>query len=332
LQASEVAREVSHPRPRGLSAITLAIVVTVAACSNAAGWSPGPDARESASAASAAPSAALLPSALATVDAVDSAPISAASPTTPASVQPSTPAPSPKATPGSWTLDVYDARAVLWQNPDVTACTAASALMMLNMAAYWQYYSPVGAGEPEPVPPHGWKPDVSYARQESILAYQRRTGTMLLTWPGADAHGWRNSLNYYGWGSATAGVYRDEAFDSFAAAARATVTAIALYRKPVGILSMAGNHAQIVTGYRVTGDDPRTGTTAFSVVGVYLTDPLRADGFRDQYVSLATWKSGAKTIRFTPYLMTNSPYVDPIDGKQGNAEWDGKWVIIAPVL
>jgi hypothetical protein len=204
--------------------------------------------------------------------------------------------------------------------------------MMLNMAVYWEDYSPVGAGEPEPMPPYGWKPDVSYARQESILAYQRRTGTMLLSWPGADAHGWRNALNYYGWGSIRAGVYRDEAFDSFDGAVRSTVSSIALYRKPVGVLGWAGDHAQIVTVYRVTGDDPRTGMTDFSVVGVYLTDPLRSDGFRDHYVSLATWRSAAETIRFTPYLMTNSPYVDPIDGHQGNAEWDGRWVVIEPTV
>ena len=226
---------------------------------------------------------------------------------------------------------MYDARAVRWQNPDTTACTASSALMMLNMATYWQNYAPASGAVPVASQPTGWKPDVTYARQESILAYQRKTGTMLLSWPGADAHGWRDSLNYYGWGSIKAGVYTDQSFTSFDAAAKATVMAIALYRKPVGILSMAGNHAQIVTGYRVTGGDPRTGTTSFTVVGVYLTDPLRSHGFRDHYVPLATWKSGGKTIRFTPYEMTNSPYVDPIDGHQGNAEWDGKWVTIAPV-
>jgi hypothetical protein len=317
-----------RPRPHGFPAITLAFVVTVAGCLGAVGWSPHPDARESPLAASAAPSGPLFVHTPAPPDAEDT---TAASPTTLAFVQPSTPAPSPKATPSTWTLDVYDARAVRWQNPDLTACTAASTQMMLNMSVYWEDDSPAGAAEPEPRPPLGWKADVSYARQESILAYQRRTGTMLLSWPGADAHGWRNALNYYGWGSVRAGVYRDEAFDSFDAAVRSTVTAIALYRKPVGILAWAGDHAQIVTGYRVTGDDPRTGMTDFSVVGVYLTDPLRSDGFRDHYVSLATWKSGAETIRFTPYLMTNSPYADPIDGHQGNAEWDGRWVIIAPV-
>ena len=313
-----------RPRPYSLSAIALALVVGVAACSSAAGSSPAPSLAVPSSVASAELSDAL-------ASPTPSLPTAAASPTTPASIQPSTLAPSPAATPGSWTLDLYDARAVRWQNPDVSACTAASALMMLNMAVYWQDYVPLGALAPVPSPPRGWKPDITLARQKSILAYQRKTGTMSLSWPGADAHGWRNSLNYYGWGSINAGVYGDQSFISFAAAARATVTAIALYRKPVGILSMAGNHAQIVTGYRVTGGDPRTGTTSFTVVGVYLTDPLQSHGFRDYYISLATWKSGGKTIRFTPYEMTNSPKVDPIDGQTGNAEWDGKWVIVAPV-
>jgi hypothetical protein len=240
-------------------------------------------------------------------------------------------APSALATPGLWTLDVYDARGVRWQNPDRSACEAAAAQMMLNMATYWTDYAPLAPGLPAPLSPQGWKPDVTYARQESILAYERRTGTMLLSWPGADAHGWRNALNYYGWGSIRAGVYRDLALDSFEEAARATVMAVALYRKPVGILAWAGDHAQIVTGYRVTGEDPRTGSASFTILGVYLTDPLLRDGWRDSYIPVATWKSGAKRIRFAPYGMTNSPRVDPIDGHQGNAEWDGKWVVVAPV-
>lgn len=312
-----------RPRPYRLPAIAFAFVVCLAACSSAAGLSPRPSIPVP-SAAGAGPSDAL-------VSPTPSPPTTTTSPTATVSVQPSASAPSPMATPGSWTLDLYDARAVRWQNPDVYACTAASALMMLNMAAYWQDYVPLGALAPVPSPPRGWKPDVNYTRQESILAYQRKTGTMSLTWHGADAHGWRNSLNYYGWGSINAGVYADQSFTSFDAAVKSTVIAIALYRKPVGILSMAGNHAQIVTGYKVTGGDPRTGTTSFTVVGVYLTDPLQSHGFRDYYISLATWKSGGKTIRFTPYEMTNSPYKDPIDGQTGNAEWDGKWVIVAPV-
>ena len=64
---------------------------------------------------------------------------------------------------------------------------------------------------------------------------------------------------------------------------------------------------------------------------MYLTDPLREDGYRDKYITLETWKAGARTLRFTAYRMTNSPGVDAIDGRQGNAEWYGRWVIVAPI-
>ncbi len=269
-----------------------------------------------------------------------SAPIVAATPTptpTPSPTPTATPSPSPSDSPTAnpsvkefWTYDMYDPRAVRWQDPDRTACTAASGLIMLNFATYWRDYAPA-AGGPAPSQPRGWKPDVSYERMEELLAYQRKTGTMLLSWPGADAHGWRNSLNFYGWGTIGADVYRDMAFSTFEQAAVATVKAVALYRKPVGILGWAGDHAQMVTGYRVMGQDPRTGGTAFAVQGIYLTDPLKSDGYRNLYVSLATWKSGAKTIRFTPYKMTNSPYKDSIDGHVANTAWYGKFVIVAPV-
>jgi hypothetical protein len=244
-----------------------------------------------------------------------------------------TPAPTPTPTPvsGVWNYNVYDAHGFRYQNPDTTACTAASAQIMLNMATTWADYTPLAPGQAAPAKPHGWNVSVSYTRMESLLAYQRKNGTMLLSWPGADAHGWRNSLNYYGWGSIKANVYRDLTYKSFADAARATVMAVAMYRKPVGILALKGDHAQVVTGYRVKGCDPRTGSTNFEILGVYLSDPLKSDGYLNAYIPLATWSGGAKHIRFTPYLMTNSPYVDSLDHQQGNAEWDGKWVIVAPV-
>jgi hypothetical protein len=214
----------------------------------------------------------------------------------------------------------------------MTACTATSAQMMLNMAVYWRDYAPLAPGHAAPLAPKNWKPDASYARQAAILAFERHNTTQVLKDGGADAHGWRNALNYFGWGSLGSDIYRDMTFGSFEDAARSTVTAIALHRKPVGILAWAGQHAQVVTGYKVTGEDPRTGSAKFTIEGVYVTDPLRVDGMRNYYVSLATWKSGVKKIRFVTYQMTNSPYVDPLDGQQGNAEWDGKWVIVAPVV
>jgi hypothetical protein len=249
----------------------------------------------------------------------------------PAPTATAAPTPTATAAPALWTLNVYDASGMRYQNPDLTACTAASAQIMLNMATTWTDYAPLAPGHAAPSKPVGWKVDVSYARMETLLAYQRKNGTMLLSWGGADAHGWRNAMNFYGWGSIRADVYRDLTYSSFIDAARATVMAVALYRKPVGILGWAGDHAQIVTGYRVKGADPRTGSSDFEILGVYLSDPLRSDAYLNAYIPLTTWNAGAKTIKFTPYEMTNSPFVDSLDHKQGNAEWDGKWVIVAPV-
>jgi len=220
----------------------------------------------------------------------------------------------------SFAVDMTDARADRWQNPDYTACTAAATMSMLNDIAY--------AGTD---PDLAWTPTTSYTTQESILAYERANMTMLTTSPGTDPHGWRNALNYYGWGSITAGVYKDASFTSFNAAAKAAVSALAMYHKPVGILALAGGHGEYITGYVVTGDDPSTGSTNFNIVGVDLSDPYEQNGHRDLWVTLSEWEDGSAWIQFYPYMQTDSPYRDPIDGQIGYDEWYGKWVIIEPV-
>jgi hypothetical protein len=220
----------------------------------------------------------------------------------------------------TWTGDLFDIRADRWQDPDYTACTAAATMSMLNEVVY-------SGGAPGLV----WNPTTDYATQESILAYERAHMTMLTTSAGTDPHGWRNALNYYGWGSMTAGVYRDSSYGSFAAAAKAAVSALAKYHKPVGILSLAGGHATFITGYQVTGDDPRTGSTNFTIVGVDMTDPLAYNARRDAWVTLADWQSGSTWVRFSAYLQTDSPYKDPVDAHVAYDEWYGKWVIIDPV-
>ena len=308
-----------RPRPRSPALLLLALIPLVLAGCASTGTMPPPTLGPASAPASPTASPSIAPS---PTLAPTATPDPTAAPT-------ANPTPTPVS--GIWTLNVYDAHGFRYQNPDLTACTAASAQIMLNMATTWTDYKALAPGQAAPAKPRGWKVDVSYTRMEALLAYQRKNGTMLLSWPGADAHGWRNALNYYGWGSIKANVYRDLTYKSFADAARATVMAVAMYRKPVGILASAGNHAQIVTGYRVKGYDPRTGSTGFEILGVYLTDPLRSDRYLNAYIPLATWSGGAKHIRFTPYLMTNSPYVDSLDHQQGNAEWDGKWVIVAPV-
>ena len=154
--------------------------------------------------------------------------------------------------------------------------------------------------------------------------------TMLTSSKGSDPHGWRNALNFYGWGSMSAGVYVDRSYSTYTAAAKAAIIAMAQTGKPVGYLGWAGGHAQIVNGYSVSGDDPASGSTNFTINKLYITDPEAADGYRNYAASSATWSGGSAKIAFVPYLQTDSPYTDPIDGHVGKSEWYGRWVLILP--
>jgi hypothetical protein len=225
----------------------------------------------------------------------------------------------PTIPPAVHTADLSDPRADRWQDPDYTACTAAATMSMLNAISY--------AGTDSSL---AWQPTTSYTTQESILAYERANMTMLISSPGTDPHGWRNALNFYGWGSISAGVYRDSAFDSFDDATKAAVSALARYHKPVGILSLAGAHAQYLTGYETYGDDPSTGSLDFTIIGVDFTDPLESNGHRDAWLTLNDWQNGGTWIKFTAYMEADSPYTDPVDGQKAYDEWYGKWVIIDP--
>jgi hypothetical protein len=232
----------------------------------------------------------------------------------------------------TWVLNLFTSRAVRYQNPDYGACTSASTMVMLNTIYYTYAANPNWLAKPggdDVAAEFVWKPDTSYATQTRILKWERRNMT-LPTWrPGSDVHGWRNALNYYGWGDINAGVYTDLAFPTFDQAAKATVRSIALRNQPVGILSWYGSHAQYVTGYSVTGDDPRTGSLNFTVNGVYLTDPLRWQGITNQYVSRSTWHYGGIAISFRTYQQRDSILKDPIDGQVGVKEWWKKYVIVA---
>jgi hypothetical protein len=240
--------------------------------------------------------------------AVAAAPATTAIPATPAS------------TGTTHTFDLYNPRAERWQDPDYTACTAASAMSMLNTIAY----SGAPAG-------FVWKTNTSFSMLESVQNFERSNMTMLTSVNGSDPHGWRNALNHYGWGSVKAGVYADLSYPTFAAAEKAAVSALATTGKPVGILAVMGGHAVFMTGYKVKGDDPRTGSKSFTVLGVYLTDPLQSAGRRDSYVTAYEWRAGDSWVQFARYWQVDSPYRDPIDGKVGKTEWYGKWVIVAPV-
>jgi len=70
----------------------------------------------------------------------------------------------------------------------------------------------------------------------------------------------------------------------------------------------------------------------FTIVGVDITDPLKSEGRRDAWVTASDWENGTAWVAFSPYMETDSPYTDPIDGHVAHDEWYGKWVIIDPTL
>jgi hypothetical protein len=230
----------------------------------------------------------------------------------------------------TWTMNLYRDGAVRWQNPDWRACTAASTMSMLNLIAYSSpEVLPVRAGDTTTTS-LVWQVDTSFGRQEDILTFERDHMTTGRWIDGTDPHGWRNALNWYGWGSLDAGVYKDAAYSSFESAAWATVIALARTQKPVGILAWYGSHAQYVTGYKVTGGDPRVSDN-FRIDAIYLTDPWRPDAVRNKLVSYSTWKRGPDYIRFGPYWQTDYTTRDPIDGQIGYKEWRGRYVVELPV-
>jgi hypothetical protein len=236
-----------------------------------------------------------------------------------------------------WQFNTYRTSGYLTQDPYYTACTAAATMMMLNFTAL------IGAGGKGFV----WKSSTAKDRagdprdMTSIFAYARAHDTLDPGGRGSDPHGWRNALNYFGWGSSALGagtrVYDDRTYRGFDDAVRAAVVAIARFRKPVGMLAWAGGHAQVITGYRVTGADPTT-STDFTVTHVYLSDPLASDGYVNTFVSVDSLRAGSLKLRLRPYSQTDSPYDDPYTPgwilssvRSGRSEWFGRFVLIVPI-
>jgi hypothetical protein len=231
----------------------------------------------------------------------------------------------PASATSTYARNLYDSRAVRWQDPDYTACTASSALQMLNMVAY---RGSKGSG-------FRWTPTTSYAKQETMLRFERSHDTLVSGEVGSDPHGWRNALNAYGWGTTAMlrrSFYDDRSYSSYDAAVHAAVRAIARYGKPVGISGWAGGHAQIMTGYVVTGADPAI-SDGFAVQSIFLTDPLRKDGLRNARITNTAFRSGSLRYRFRAYGWKDSPYDDPYTSgiRASWREWYGRWVIVVPV-
>jgi hypothetical protein len=246
-------------------------------------------------------------------------------------LDPSEPAGAPSVVPAS--LNLFRNGGFRYQDPNYYACTATSVMIMLNLVRLGELG---GAG-------FRWNLTTSSATRDSILAWERAHHTMQ-GGHGSDPHGWRNALNYYGWGAATLDaakrIYEDRAYTSYEVAIKSLVRAIIRYRKPVGIAAWRGRHAQLITGFDGLKGDPFAKDAAgyytndFTVAALYLTDPLRSQGIVNKRITYnELQRSQDAKIRFDRYGETDSPYDDPYTPgvKPSRDEWYGRFVILAPV-
>jgi hypothetical protein len=245
---------------------------------------------------------------------------------------PPKPTPRPPAAPAA--LNLYRGAGFRTQDPSLVACTSTSVMDMLNFIALG---GRGGAG-------FRWKVSLTSSTRDLVLAWERAHDTLAPTSPGSDPHGWRNALNRYGWGDGTlsAGrrVYEDMAFGSYASAMQTAVRQLILTRKPVGIVAWAGRHAQVMTGYYGLVGNPLarnadgTWANAFTIAGIYLSDPLLADHRVNVRVSYAAFRASADLhLRFAVYRETDSPYDDPYTPGRlvSRLEWYDRFVMIVPV-
>jgi hypothetical protein len=230
-------------------------------------------------------------------------------------------------------MNLFVASGFKFQDPNTAACTATAARTMLNFIALRSYG---GDG-------FLWRTTTWGSIRDKILAWQRTHDT-LIGGRGSDPHGWRNALNFYGWGEAAlvAGsrVYDDLPYNSFAGAMKAAVRALILTHKPVGMLGWRGAHAQMITGYYGLQGDPFAKDASgrflnkFSVVGFYITDPLKKSAIVNKGIRYATLKTTTNyKIRFQRYYEKDSGYDDPYTPgyKRSTDEWYGKYVLVVPI-
>ncbi len=230
-------------------------------------------------------------------------------------------------------MNLFVASKFRFQDPDWRACTAASTLVMLNFIAD---NDSGGDG-------FTWQTTTSLSVQDGILRWARRHDT-LEGGNGSDPHGWRNALNYFGWGSGAlregSRVYDDKSYGKFNRAMKASVRALIKTGKPVGIVAWRGRHAQMITGYYGLKGDPWARgsngkfTNAFSVGGFYMTDPLRKSKAVDRTMS---YKALRETMtykwRFQRYYERDSKLDDPYSAgnRKARDEWYGRFVVILPL-
>jgi hypothetical protein len=230
-------------------------------------------------------------------------------------------------------LELYASGGFLYQDPNYSACTSTSAMIMLN------FIDTNGSGGDG----FRWLHTRAGSKRDALLRWERSHDT-LSGGTGSDPHGWRNALNYFGWGPGAmteAGrVYDDRSFSTYAAAIKTAVRAMAATGKPVGMMGWKGHHAQVITGYYGLVGDPfatdSSGkyTDAFTIGGLYLSDALSSDRMRHVKVSYHGLQYTTNyRLRFRAFMETDSALDDPYTTgwRRAREEWYRRYVVILPL-
>jgi hypothetical protein len=231
------------------------------------------------------------------------------------------------------TFNVFRAEGFRYQDSNRYACTSTATMVMLN----WIALSGTGGAG------FRWKLNRTPTTRDAILAWERTHDT-LAGGRGSDPHGWRNALNYYGWGPTalrTSGrVYEDRTFNTYDKAVKAAVRGLILTGKAVGVIGWAGKHAQIIVGYYGLNGDPFVKdaagvySNAFTVEGFFLVDPLSSQAMVNTPVSYEMFATASNPkLRFQPYLERDSPYDDAYSPgfRPSRDEWYGRFVTVMPI-
>jgi hypothetical protein len=239
----------------------------------------------------------------------------------------------PKPPPAPAELNLFVGSGFRYQDPNPSACTSTAVMDMLNFVAL---RGTGGSG-------FRWNVSTSGATRDRILDWERDNDT-LRGGDGSDPHGWRNALNYYGWGSTALHegrrVYDDRSYDGYTPAMRDVVRSLIRTRKPVGVLARRGQHAQMITGYfGLTGDPFRKnpdGSWAndFRVAGFFISDPLRSASIVNRKVGYTEFRDTSNLkLRFQRYYETDSPYDDRYTSGTvaSYREWYDRYVLIIPL-
>ena len=205
----------------------------------------------------------------------------------------------PPTTPPVTSVELYRAADYMRQ-PTSTTCVPTSTKVMLSMARDGV------AGERIYATAAGIGSISSYARAHDFLP----DGI-----PGSDPAGWAASLNHFGFAGAR--VYVVKMYDSVDAAMRAAVRAIRATGKPVGIVGLNGQHAQIMTGFRATADPAQK--PSFRITSVTVSD-----------VYSFSHASFARRFSFGLYAEIDSTVVNPATGAGGWRTWYAHYVLVVP--